>query len=506
MSAGRHPTPFTKVLAFWTPRRFVSEHGIDVAGFVADINVKVGKRGFVMWDRQVLTTPLDERERIDAVFEPGSLDQPLEIPPRAMWGAEQRGYFGLHDPYQMADEGDTFTSSHIMTSLEVPYLGDEERVIGILHGETDGRPFYCGCHSATVVYTTTRQLICMSCGATHVVLRKPLGMTPTVELSADDWRDLFDHDGSRRHEEVDLPIVDFCAVETAETIWRTNQWEDACHEFIFFARTSPEEVEKAIRGTEMDPSIFMEAGWKPFHEPPPPALQLMQQGVDVDLAENAEHAFRDGVAALVAAYVHPDQLLTAVPQLARAVELLLKARLEMADADGLADKPNGPTVLRRLRDQGVRIDADGEEILTSLRRLRNDLQHGEATFSHRAGLTICRRSIVWLDQFSEDELGLWTGDAIRGDDWVALLTIEEVAERAVRIVNERMASVRDDPQATIEECPRCHRETMVRPHPSTGASCAYCGHVPVARGDEGELDEPVDLAQQIVKVQLRESD
>jgi hypothetical protein len=88
---------------------------------------------------------------------------------------------------------------------------------------------------------------------------------------------------------------------------------------------------------------------------------------------------------------------------------------------------------------------------------------------------------------------------------VALLEIDEVAERARRIVDERMASVRDDPEATIEECPRCHRETMVRPHPSTGAVCAYCGHVPVVRDDEAGLDEDVPLAQRTVKVRLRES-
>jgi hypothetical protein len=450
---------------------------------VADINSKVRARGFVMWDRQVLTTPLDDQDRIDVIFEPESLDSSLETPERGHWGREQSRYFGLDHPYQMADEEDAFTWSHIMTRLIEPYLSPDELIAGVLHGEADDHYFYCPCHSATVVYTTRRRLVCMSCGATHLVFREPLPVPHRSVISADDWREYFDDEGGRRHEEVDLAIVDFCVVEAAETIWSTNQWEDASHEFVFFARSSPEEIAEAIRGTERDPSIFMEAGFEKVDLAPPPAFQLMEGSLDVDLLQNAAHAFRDGVAAFVAAHVDPHQLVTAVPQLFRAIELLLKARLTTIDAHGLHDQPNNPTVLKRLQVGGVSLSDDDVETIGRLRRLRNDLQHGEATFNHRAGLALCRRGVVWADRFADDDLGLWIGDVIAGSEWHALLEIEEVASRAQRIVNRRIAPFRTDAAASVTECPRCHREAMVRPHPSTGASCGYCGHVPIVRND-----------------------
>lgn len=486
MTEGPKHIPFWKVLAFWAPRRFVTTTGIDVDAFVADINSKVRERGFVTWDRQVLTTPLDASERVDVIFEPESLDTPLETPGRAEWQHEQRSYFGLDEPFQMADEDDSFTWSHIMTRVVEPYLGPDELIVGVLHGDTDGRCFYCPCHSATVVHTTRHRLVCMSCGATHLVLREPLDVPEGRPLSAEDWRELFDDDGGRHHEEVDLPTVDFCAVETAETIWSTSQWEDASREFVFFARSSPEEIAKAIRGTEMDPSILMEAGWQKVDLAPPPALQITEGSVDVDLAQNAEHAFREGVAAFVAAYVHPDRLVAAVPQLFRAIELLLKARLTMINLHGLGDQPNNPTVLERLQARGVSLAADEIETIRRLRRLRNDLQHGQAAFNHRAGLALCRRGVIWIDRFADEELGLWTGDVLAGADWVALLEIDEVAARARRVVDQRVEPYRADADASVAGCPHCGRETMVRPHPSTGASCAYCGHVPV--DDDHDLD------------------
>jgi ribosomal protein S27E len=484
MSPRREPTPFWKVLAFWAPRRFVTPTGIDVDAFVADINSKVRQRGFVMWDRQLLTTPLGSDEPIDVIFEPESLDSPLDTPDRVAWNHEQRIYFGLDDPYQMADEGDGFTWSHIMTRIVEPYIGPDELIAGVLHGETDGRYFYCPCHSATVVYTTRRRLVCMSCGATHLVFREPLTAPQRTLLSGDEWRDYFDDDGGRRHEEVDLPIVDVRAVETAATIWSTSQWDDASHEFIFFARSSPEEIAEAIRGTEMDPSIFEEAGWQRVDTAPPPALQIMESSIDLDLAENAAHAFREGVAAFVVAYVHAHQLVTAVPQIFRAIELVLKTRLAMIDPHGLDDQPNNPTVLKRLQAGGVAVAADEVETITRLRRLRNDLQHGEATFNHRAGLALCRSGVIWIDRFADEELGLWAGDVVEGADWLAMLEIDEVAARARRIVDQRVAAYRADAEASVTTCPRCDRETMVRPHSSTGASCAYCGHVPVERDDD----------------------
>lgn len=476
-------SPFWKVLGFWVPRRFVSSSGIEVSSFVRDLNNKIHQRGFVLWDGQILTAMLDPDYPIEVAFEPSSLDEPFDIPPRREWNELQRDFFRLNDPYQMADEPDQFTWSSITTRIVEPYLDEGELISAVVHGEDDHYYFYCPCHFATVVCTTRHRLVCMSCGATHVVLREPLPFIATTLLSAADWHELFDEGGSRRHEEVDLMTVDFRDIESAEPIWKTNQWEEAAHELVFFARSSPDEIEAAIRGTERDPSIFMEAGWSRIETQPPPAYQLMAASVQVDLVENALYALSDGVASFVAAYNRPERLLGAIPQLFRAIELLFKARLQIVDLHAIDDHPNNPILLRRLQHHGVSLTTDEVETLVELRDLRNDLQHGTSTFNHRTGLTLCRDAVVLIDRFVESELGLWVGDAIEGNDWRALLAIPEIATTAERIVGARLAPYRGDSSASIESCMECHRSTLLRPHPSSGASCAYCGHVPTYRGE-----------------------
>lgn len=473
------PAKFWKVAAFWAPRRFVSNAGIDIPRFVADINDKIETSGFVLWDRQVIGTPLDPSEKLDIIFEPESLEYAFEAPARSDWGPSQRTFFGLDNPYQMADEPEEFSSSHVMTRIFEPYLDPGELIAGVLHGGIDRRYFYCPCHYATVVYTTRHRLVCMSCGATHIVLRTPLSITPTTLLTADDWAELFDDDGNRRDEEVDLLTIDFRDVEQAEVIWRTDQWEDAAHELIFFARSTAEEIEAATRGTEADASIFMEAGWHREEIAPPPALQISAGSVDLDLRETAAHAFRDGVSAYLKAYDRPEQLATAIPSLFRSAELLLKSRLETVDPTELADETNNPTVLARLRRQGVIFLAGEVDTIIRLRTLRNDLQHGASRFNQRAGLALCRRTVVLLDRFVDAELGIWIGDVIQGSDWMRLLAIPEIAATAERVVESRLAPFRMDTDASIQACPTCHRDTMLRPHPATGASCAYCGGLPV---------------------------
>jgi ribosomal protein S27E len=461
----------------------VTAAGIDVPAFVADINDKITARGFVLLDRQVLVTPIDNVEDRDVIFEPESLDEPLELPFRREWDSDQRAYFGLNDPYKMAEENDTFTWSHVTTSVVEPYLRSDELITGLLHGGQDRRYFWCPCHYATVVYTSRHRFVCMSCGATHLVLREPLPIRVARLLTAEEWLEYFDDDGSRRFEEIDFPTIDFRDVENAATIWTTSQWDEAVSEFVFFSRSSPEEIAEGIRGTEADSSILLEAGWTPEVLSPPPAFQLMNGSIDLDLAGNAEHAFREGAAAFIAAYARPDQLVTAVPHLFRSIELLLKARLELLGTSALDDEPNNPTVLDRLRSRGVQIDPDEINTITRLRRLRNDLQHGTARFNHRTGLSICRGAVAFVDRFVEDELGFWIGDAVGGSTWQALLNIPEIAVRAERIVDRRLDPYRADAEASIGPCPRCWHQTLLRPHPATGAACVLCGHVPIFRDD-----------------------
>lgn len=481
---GESPSPsdrarFTKLVGFWAPSRFVSENGIDVQAFLADLNEKISTRGMIMRDGQVITTPLPS-DGVDPLFERLSLREVNEPSPRRAWGPAERALFGLENPYQMADEQDTFTWSSIMTRVAGPYLADGELIAGLIHGVSDHYYFNCPCHFAQVVYTARGRLVCMSCGALHAILRAPLTAPGEGLLTSEHFADLFDDDGARRHEQVDLPLVDFCAIEGTELAWTTSWFDEAAAQFVFFARSPPEVVAEAIRGTEMDSTIFMEAGFTEVPLAPPPAAQVDPAEIDVDLAENAAHTFEAGVRAYRRSYTERDQLLTAVPQLFRAIELLLKARLELEDPAQLADKPNTPAVIERLAALGIDLSSAEHETVTSLRRLRNAMQHGRPRFNGRDALGLCGAANVFIDRFTDAELGLWTADALHGDEnWRALLEmIPELAATAERVSAERVAEARENPQAEITGCPTCDRYTLVRAYPESGSRCLYCGSVP----------------------------
>jgi hypothetical protein len=509
---GHIPSPFAKVITLWIPRRFLIAGGVDLKSFLADVNDTIVRRGLVLWDGQVLTTPITDGivegvlrpdivqcdgqpfikpirsgEHTEVIYERGAEGAGFDVPPRRDWHGPQRDFFGLDNPYQMAEDGPEYTWSHVTTRIIGPYLSPDEQIAALIHGERDQYYFYCPCHQAEVVYTTRHRLVCMGCGATHVVLRDPLPVYPKRLLTPEEWVQFFDQNGSRTDEEIGISVVDFQDVENANTIWTTNQWEEAKHRFVFFARSSPQEIADATRGTEADPSIFLEAGWTQVDTPPPPAHQIADDSIDVDLVENAAHSLRDGVASFLRARKNSERLVTAIPQFFRAVELMLKAKLHDLDAHGLDDHPNNPTVLERLAARGILVTKDEGSMVGRLRRLRNDLQHGAAKFNHRTGLTVSRKSIVFLDRFANAELGLWIGDALPADDWYQLLAIAEIASTAEAVVKGRLGEARRWPAAAISSCTRCQRETMVRPDPRTGASCIFCGHVSIYEEGDGEL-------------------
>jgi hypothetical protein len=470
---------FTKVAGFWAPRRWLTRETMDVDGMVAEIEEIIGTRGFVAYDGQVITS-LRRVGSWDACFEPTGIDDPMDIPKRRHWGPEQRAYFGVENPYQMADDDGPFTWSSISTGIADPYLAPGELIAGVIHGANERCFYTCPCHYADVVYTTRHRLVCMSCGATHVVLREPVLTTFRQTIAPEEWDDLFSATGSRHHEPLDLAIVDFQDIEnTAPFVWSTNQWDEALDDYILHARATPEEFENAIRGTERDASIFLEAGFHPVSEPPAPAFQIMDGSVDVDMMDSAGHALGGGASAYLAAYVQPERLIDSVKDLFQAIELLLKVRLEASNPLGLRDQPNNPTVLIRLAAIGVALSADETNTLTELRRLRNDLQHSSARFNQRAVLGLCRRALILIDRFVVEELNAWPGDVIAAADWHQLLAIEEISAHAASVAQTRLVEYRDDPEASITECPRCGRESLLRPHPNTGASCVICRHVPV---------------------------
>jgi hypothetical protein len=102
----------------------------------------------------------------------------------------------------MADNEGPFTYSSITTGIADPYLIPGELIAGVVHGSRERCFFTCPCHYAHVVYTTRHRLVCMSCGATHLVLRKPVLTTFQQTIAAEEWDELFGAEGSRRHEPV----------------------------------------------------------------------------------------------------------------------------------------------------------------------------------------------------------------------------------------------------------------------------------------------------------------
>ena len=307
---------------------------------------------------------------------------------------------------------------------------------------------------------------------------RPLPFRPKLLLTAQEWSDFFDDDGTRSEEQIELSILDFREIESVDLLWTTEQWENAKQEFVFFARSSADEIADAVRGTERDPSVFLEAGWTAVPTSPPPAFQVAGDSVDVDLTENAGHSIAEGVASYLAARKISDKLVNSVPQLFRGVELLLKSKLQMLDPQALQDQPNTPTVLKRLAGKGIALHPDELINLARLRRWRNDLQHGAAKFNHRAGLSTCRSAIIFLDRFGRAELGLWIRDVIPDDHWYTLLKIPEIAVTADAVVTSLLEPIYQDPNAAISDCPRCHRKSFVRPHREMGAQCIRCGYIP----------------------------
>ena len=402
---------------------------------VTEIEEIVRTRGLVAYDGQVITS-LQGAGEWGAWFEPGASDHG-DIPMRRHWGPEQRAFFGVEQPYQMADDEDPFTESGISVEISDPYLTPGELIAGLVHGSRERCAFTCPCHYAHVVYTTRHRLVCMSCGATHLVLREPVLTAFRQTITAEEWGELFGADGSRHHEPLDLAIVDVQDIESAAPyVWSTSQWDEALHLYALCARTTPEEFQRAVRGTELDASIYLEDGWEPVEEPPVPAFQIMDDSLDVGMMDSAGHALAAGASAYLAAYMHPSRLIDAVKDLFQSLELLLKVRLEASNPLGLQGQPNNPAVLTRLAAVGVTIPPDETDTITQLRRLRNDLQHNSARFNHRQVLALCRRALITIDRFVVDELDVWAGDVIHPDEWHQLLSIEEIHARAVTVARD----------------------------------------------------------------------
>jgi len=458
----------------WVPRRFLTNTGVRVDNFREYINERIAGRGMILPDGQIITSLMPDN--VEVIFDG---DHAWECPSSREWAPIYQSYFGLAKPYQLSEEDDVLTSSHVMWRVPESYVRGDERIVGILHGLTDDYYFTCPCHYAEVVYTTHHRLVCIGCGFLHAVLLAPLQFRHYVALTAQEWIDFFDPDGARREEPVRLSVIDFRDVEHAPMLWVTDFWLDAKHEFIFFARSPKDVIREAIRGTERDPTIFAEAGWTPVPMGPSPVDEIADASMEIGLLQNAAAALGEGAAYYASARMQPDHIVYAIPDLFRAIELILKAKLHELDAQGLDDRPRTTTVIKRLGKLGVPIAQSQRAVIDAGRRLRNHLQHGTATFNQRDALRICRDMLIFIDRFSIEKLDLWIGDAIAPAPWKEVLKIREIATTATAAADALLSDARTDSHAEITVCNSCGNATMLRPHPRTGASCVYCAHIPV---------------------------
>jgi hypothetical protein len=255
----RQVSPFTRLVTLYLPRRLAAHRKENGRAVIDEVNAKIAERGYIEPDGQILLSticPTVEFEMIDdwgcsseeqltlrgkhAVIGEAD-DSTLEVEPR-VWGAEQRCYFGREHPYQLSEEPGEYTFWHVQLRLPAPYLAHDERVVALLHGGRDNSYFYCPCHEASVVYTTRHRFICMNCGFLHAVPESPVSIQATTLLSGVEWREYFDPNGTKNEEEVNLTLLDFQDIENTRMIWTTSQWGEARDRFLFFARSSPEEI------------------------------------------------------------------------------------------------------------------------------------------------------------------------------------------------------------------------------------------------------------------------
>ena len=324
----------------------------------------------------------------------------------------------------------------------------------------------------------------MSCGNLHCVLKEPLNRKFKQSLTEHEWFDYFDDNGSKREEEIGLELIDFSEIEDAPKIWGTYYYEVAVNEFVFFTRSSKEELENYFRHTA-SAEDFIQAGWSHVPESPSVVYQLADTAFDLDKLSNAFSSLTEGILSYKKARTEVEFIKHGVLQLFHTVELILKAKLDGVDSKALSAKPDNPAVLRLLQKHGVSFREDELQTIKELRKLRNLFQHAEAEFSYRSALKLMRNSIIFIDRFCLEELNLWIAERIDETAWRSVMSIPEIERNAARITREVIATVKTWSDHEVSECPSCKTETVVSKLNRAGI-CLSCRRIP--KLDEIEND------------------
>jgi hypothetical protein len=433
------------------------------------------RQGVILADGQILTTNVLRPDVLDYGIEPIEAGFSQEFQNRE-WTILQQMFFQISNPYQLSEEEGQYGYGWILLDSGLEFLNASERILALLHGEHDNRPFYCTCHSAQVTYTNEGRLVCMSCGILHCVLRDKLQRHFKHSLSMHEWFDYFGFDGGRKEEAVNLDIVDFIDIEHVEKIWATDQYEQSASEFVFFTRSSPQELEEYFKAYP-SPEVFIEAGWTLVHQPPEPPYQLAGFTYKVDKLTNVISSLNEAVPAYDKARTQLSFLKAAILQLFHAIELILKLRLEELDSSALLQNPNNPTVIDLLREQGVVISDDELTTISELRKLRNAFQHAEPSYNYRATLLLLKQGLVFVDRFSIDELNVWIAEHVSEHVWQLLLLIPSIRSRGNEITSEIIEQIKLVNSYQIATCPRCETQALVS-RPNEGSLCINCRHRP----------------------------
>jgi hypothetical protein len=476
-------------------RRDLVEAGASTQTLLDDVNAKVvAHGGIILSNNQFLRRPIEMNWSIDTYLDDYT-SAPFEHPD-IEWGEAQRRYFGelwgLTDPYSYARDREAYNQFCVSARDPTPYLVPDEVIYAMIETVGERRAIDCPCHHTQVVYTSRHRLLCMGCGQLYRVLAEPLDHVFEHGITNDQWESAFDDDGELIDDEIHIPIVDYRTVEKAPYIWTTDARDEATWLIHFYAEGSEEEI-KRYEASQPKAEDFIAAGWVEIPSPPSVSAQLAGDGVDIDLWSNSEVAVKAAARAYAQSRTKPEALRDAVLNCFQAIELVLKMRLETIDPGEV--KGNNPTVLRRLIDHGVAINADEIATIDALRKLRNKLQHAGASFGYRDTRRLLRAAFTFLDRFTIDELDLWISHVCDLTGWRSLLHIAPIKANAEKISTHLIARVDSEPTINaVVTCEACGRERMVVF--DTGfRNCMYCHeewHPKIEDdiGDDADLPEP----------------
>ena len=287
----------------------------------------------------------------------------------------------------------------------------------------------------------------------------------------------FDADGVLLSDELEVPFIEYQDVFGAEKLWETDAWHNASGDIEFLERGGPEDVERWRRG-QPTAEDFLEAGWSQLALAPAPARQMEPEGIGLNPAENAAAAVNGGAKSYAALDTDAAPLREAVLSTFQAAELLLRMRLDMLETGRSVQRLPVPAVVKALEGAGINLTPEEHETLEALRLLRNQLQHSGARYGFRATRSLLERAFLFIDRFTCEEFDCWLGEAVEQPAWDALLRIEPIQRRAMLQADAIVAAATADRLNSLESCPHCGHETVVRERSRAGF-CVYCRRIPV---------------------------